>query len=67
MVQVLPEDCNIVQSPGLQPLDHIAACQDDSRVPVFADFPALVFLSPSTPDDWRNSNFDGRAAAAGSR
>jgi len=38
IVQVLPDGRDVVQSSGLQSLDHIAACQDDYRVPVFADF-----------------------------
>ena len=35
---MLPDGRDVVQSPGLQSLDHIAACQDDYRVPVLADF-----------------------------
>jgi hypothetical protein len=42
IVQVLLEDRNAVQSPDLQSLDYIAACQDDYRVPVFADFPVSL-------------------------
>jgi hypothetical protein len=41
-VQVLPQDRNVVQSSGLQSLDHIAARQDDYRVPVFPDLPVSL-------------------------
>ena len=35
--QELPDGWDVVQSSSLQPLDHIAARQDDYRVAIFAD------------------------------
>jgi hypothetical protein len=33
----MPDSCNVVQSPGFQPVNQIAACQHNDRVPVFTD------------------------------
>ena len=41
-MQMLPQDRNVVQSSGLQSLDHIAARQDDYRVPVLPDLPVSL-------------------------
>ena len=39
---MLPDGRDVVHSPGLQPIDHIAARQDDDGVPAFADFPVSL-------------------------
>ena len=38
LVQVTPNGDDVVQSFGLQPVDHIAACQHHDGVAVLADF-----------------------------
>jgi hypothetical protein len=38
----LPDDRNVVQSPGIEPLDHIAAPPRRLLDAVFADFPVRL-------------------------
>lgn len=47
----MPDGCNVVQSPGLHPVDHVAACQDNHRVAVFADFAVSLAVNVGGSDE----------------
>jgi hypothetical protein len=38
LLQVIPNNGSVVQSPGLQPVDYVTARQDNDGMPVFTDF-----------------------------